>query len=133
MFVANTTILGLRIFSWRYYFRLWVFASTDENFYCWHWIALPKLLQGKWCQDLQKPCSIILHFVLTNHMYVYCRLGHCCILSDMIRRIWSYICYILFICNGSTSFQNYSSQYTVKITGDVNKKIICSYGTQHLP
>ena len=74
MFVANTTILEL--FSWRYYFRLWVFASTDENFYCWHWIALPKLLQGKWCQDLQKPCSIILHFVLTNHMYVYCRLGH---------------------------------------------------------
>ena len=76
MFVANTTTLEFRIFSWRYYFRLWVFASTDENFYCWHWIALPKLLQGKWCQDLQKPCSIILHFVLTNHMYVYCRLGH---------------------------------------------------------
>ena len=34
MYVANTAILELPIFSTRYHFRLWIFASTGENFYC---------------------------------------------------------------------------------------------------
>ena len=33
MYVANTGILKHRIFSERYHFKLWVFASTDEYFY----------------------------------------------------------------------------------------------------
>ena len=33
MYVANTAILTTRIFSRRYHFRLWVFASTGEYFY----------------------------------------------------------------------------------------------------
>ena len=37
MYAANIAILELRFFSERYYFRLWVFASTGEYFYCWHW------------------------------------------------------------------------------------------------
>ena len=52
MYVANSAILELWIFSGRYHFRLWVFASTGENFYCWHWRVLPKLSQDDWCQDL---------------------------------------------------------------------------------
>ena len=60
MYVANSTILELPTSTGRYHFRLRVFASTGEYFYCWHWRVLPKVLQGKWCQDLQKPCSIIL-------------------------------------------------------------------------
>ena len=63
-------ILKFQIFSWIYHFRLWVFALTGEYFCCWHWRVLPKLLTGKWCQDLEKPCSIILRFVLTNHIYI---------------------------------------------------------------
>ena len=51
-YVANTAILELRIFSGRYHFRLRVFALTSEYFYWWHWRVLPKVLQGKWCQDL---------------------------------------------------------------------------------
>ena len=31
----------------RYHFRLWVFASSNEYFYCWHWRVLHKVLQGK--------------------------------------------------------------------------------------
>ena len=46
MYVVNTAILKLRIFSGRYYFRLWVFASTGEYFYYWQWRLLPKVLQG---------------------------------------------------------------------------------------
>ena len=49
---ANTAIVNLRIFSGRYHFRLWVFASTGVYFYYWHWRVLPKVLQSKWCQDL---------------------------------------------------------------------------------
>ena len=37
MYVANTAILELRFFSERYHFRLWVFGSSSEYFYCWHW------------------------------------------------------------------------------------------------
>ena len=32
MFVANTAILNIRIFSRRYHFRIWAFASTGEYF-----------------------------------------------------------------------------------------------------
>ena len=41
-YVAETAILKLRIFSERYHFRLWVFASTGEYIYYWHWRLLPK-------------------------------------------------------------------------------------------
>ena len=30
----------------RYNFRLWVFASNSECFYCWHWRVLPKVLEA---------------------------------------------------------------------------------------
>ena len=76
MYVANSKIVELWIFSGRHHFSLWIFASTCEYFYCWHWRVLLKVLQGKWCQDLQKPCSIISCFMLTNDMDVYCRLAH---------------------------------------------------------
>ena len=46
MYVANTAILQLRIFSRRYHFKLCVFASTGEYFYYWHRRLLPKVLQG---------------------------------------------------------------------------------------
>ena len=62
MYVANTAILEFQFFSERCHFRLWVFASTGEYFYCWHW-RVP-IMQSTWCQDLQKPCSITLRFVL---------------------------------------------------------------------
>ena len=50
--VANTAIPNIQIFSRRYHYRLWVFASTGEYFYHWHWTVLPKVLQRKWSQDL---------------------------------------------------------------------------------
>ena len=53
MCIANIAILELRIFSGRYHFR---FTSTGEKFYCWRWLVLPKVSQGKWFQDLQRPC-----------------------------------------------------------------------------
>ena len=42
-YVANIAILNLRIFGGRYSFRLWIFASTSEYFYYWHWRVLPKV------------------------------------------------------------------------------------------
>ena len=33
MYVANTAILKIQIFSGRSYFRLWFFATTSEYFY----------------------------------------------------------------------------------------------------
>ena len=74
MQIVKIAILKLRIFSVRYHFRLLAFASTSEYFYCWHREILPKMLRGKWCQVLQKHCSTILRFVLTNHMYIADRL-----------------------------------------------------------
>ena len=56
------------IFSGRDHFRLWAFASTGEYFHYWYWRVLPKVLQGKWCQDLQDSYNHH-RFVLTNHMY----------------------------------------------------------------
>ena len=59
-----------RIFSGRDHFRLWAFASTGEYFHYWYWRVLPKVLQGKWCQDLQD--SYNHHFTLYAHKsYVY--------------------------------------------------------------
>ena len=46
--LANTPILNIQIFSRRYHFRLWVFASTGEYFYCWHWRVLYNVLQSKY-------------------------------------------------------------------------------------
>ena len=37
MYAAKTAILRLRIFSRRYHFRLWAFASTGKYFQYWHW------------------------------------------------------------------------------------------------
>ena len=53
-YLTHTAILNIRIFSRRYpyHFRLWVFASTGEYFYYWHWRVLPNVLQSKWYQDL---------------------------------------------------------------------------------
>ena len=49
MYVANTAILNIRIFSRRYPIttRLWVFASTGEYFYYWQLRVLPNVLQSK--------------------------------------------------------------------------------------
>ena len=47
MYVANTAIV--KLFNGKYHFRLWIFVSTVEYFYYWHWRVLPKVLQGKWC------------------------------------------------------------------------------------
>ena len=69
MYVASREIPKLRNFSGRHRFTLWIFASTSEYFRCWRWRVSPKVLQSQWCQDLQKPCSIILRFALANHMY----------------------------------------------------------------
>ena len=44
MYLANTAVLNIRIFCRRYHFRLWVFASTGEYFYCWHWRVLRSVL-----------------------------------------------------------------------------------------
>ena len=39
--LTRTAILNIQIFSRRYQFRLWVFASTGAYFYYWHWRVLP--------------------------------------------------------------------------------------------
>ena len=78
------------------------------------WRVLPKGLSGKWCQDLQKPCSIILRFVLTNHMYVYCRLAHLkkkCWFSAVYYRIWLEGYQIIFVRSSSLA----KGQQTFKI------------------
>ena len=81
MYVANTAILELRFFSERYHFRLWVFASTGEYF------LLMALKSTHYLRHM------ILHFLLTNHMYVYSRLDH--LKKKML---------ILFTCKGPTNF-----------------------------
>ena len=70
---------NFRIFSRRYHFRLWVFASTGEYFYYWHWQVLPNVLQRKYDADaktfknlmLYGSYGIILCFVLTNNHITY--------------------------------------------------------------
>ena len=47
-YLTRTAILNIRIFSRRYHFRLWVFASTDEYFYYWHWRVLPNVSESKY-------------------------------------------------------------------------------------
>ena len=44
MYLANTAVLNIWTFSRRYHFRLYVFASTGEYFYYWHWQVLPSIL-----------------------------------------------------------------------------------------
>ena len=63
-------VLTNQTLNWKISVQFMGFVLTGEYFYCWHWGALPKVLEGKWCQDLQNPCSIILRFVLTNRMYI---------------------------------------------------------------
>ena len=45
-------------------------------------------------------------------------LSYCCVLSDLIRRISNYMCYILFICKGATNFRKYK---LVSIQSDPKK------------
>ena len=40
--------------------------STDEYFYYWNGRVFFKVLQGKWCQDPQKPCSITLRLLCSQ-------------------------------------------------------------------
>ena len=68
IYLANKAILNIRIFSRRYHFRLWVFASTGEYFYCWHWRVLRDVLQSKYDINTFKN---FLRFDLTNH-HRYC-------------------------------------------------------------
>ena len=71
-YLTRTAILNIRIFSRRYHFRLWVFASTGEYFYYWHWRVLPNVLQSKWMPRPLKTLYIILRlFVLNHHMYIF--------------------------------------------------------------
>ena len=44
IYLGNTPILNIQSFSRRYHFRLWIFASTGEYFYYWHWRVLPNVL-----------------------------------------------------------------------------------------
>ena len=68
IYLANKAILNIRIFSRKYHFRLWVFASTGEYFYCWHWRVLRDVLQSKYDINTFKN---FLRFDLTNH-HRYC-------------------------------------------------------------
>ena len=52
MYLPNTAVLNIGIFSRTYHFRLWVLASTGEYFHYWHWRVLHSVPQIKWCQDL---------------------------------------------------------------------------------
>ena len=51
-YLVNTAVVNVQIFSRRYHYRLWVFASTGEYIYYWHWQVLPSVLQSKWYPDL---------------------------------------------------------------------------------
>ena len=80
--------------------------------------------------------------------YVYCRLARLtgafkitltqyCVLSDLIRRMSNYMCQILFICKGPTSFRKYKPvnmriYVTVKITQKERLLIWNSDITQNL-
>ena len=69
------------------------FAVDTEEY------PLPKVLQDKWCEDFQKPCSIILRFVFTNHMYAFCVLAHW--FSAVYYDIWLERYQIIFISSSS--------------------------------
>ena len=77
IYLANTAILNIRIFSWRFHFRLWVFTSTGEYFYCWHWRVLHDVLQSKYDANTFNNFVYILFYALTSQIIiciVYCRL-----------------------------------------------------------
>ena len=70
MYVANTAILKPRIFSERYHFRLWVFASIGEYIYCWH----PR---GYNVNDSKTFKNLVVSFhALYQKLYVYCKFAH---------------------------------------------------------
>ena len=78
IYLANTAILNIRIFRRRYHFRLWVFTSTGEYFYCWHWRVLHDVLQSKYDANTFKNFVYILFYALTSQIIiyiVYCRLA----------------------------------------------------------
>ena len=54
MNVCNRNIKTLTFQRRRYHFRLWVFASNSECFYCWSWSVLPN-----WCKRLSKTSIMI--------------------------------------------------------------------------
>ena len=65
-YLANTAIPNIQIFR-RYNFRLWVFASTGEYLYCWHWRLLHNVLQSKYdAKTFKNLIYIILRFELTQ-------------------------------------------------------------------
>ena len=65
IYLTNTAILNIWIFNWRYHFRLWVFASTGEYFYYWHWQVLPNVLQSKW---MPRPLKTLSLLICVNHV-----------------------------------------------------------------
>ena len=65
--IANTAILNIWNFSWRYNFRLRDFVSTGGYFYYWHWPVLPNVVQSKWGPRPLKNLYIILCLFLQNH------------------------------------------------------------------
>ena len=74
MYVANTAILNLRIFSGKYHFRLWVFASTGEYFTIDTAEYYPRCYK---VNDVKTSKNLVYHFKLCSHKssYVYCRLA----------------------------------------------------------
>ena len=63
----NTAILNIRIFSRRDHFRLWVFVSTGEYFYYWHWRVLTNVLQSKWMRSQDsRPFLKALYIILCS-------------------------------------------------------------------
>ena len=76
MYVANTAILELRIFSRRYRFRSWVFASTGENFYCLHWrvyyLRCHKVDVAKTFLHFYLFTLLMTHFTLCAHKSYVC-------------------------------------------------------------
>ena len=121
--------------------------------FCFDWwiilrLTLKIITQGvrryKWCQDIQKPCSIIFCLVrTTNHTYIAedwlsfnWDLWKSCWFSAVYYWIWSEGYQV--ICVRSSLFAKRQQTFEikpvnikqVKITQDVNKKNICWYGTQ---
>ena len=128
-YLANTAVLTIRIFSRRYHsdyrflLRLVNTFTIDIGEY---YPACYKVNDAKTFKNLRYI------FMLVNH-HVYYRLARltgafriiaidfqCCISSDIIRRISNYMCWILFICKGPTSFIESINQ-----SGSPSKKNIC--------
>ena len=73
-YLANTAILNILFCSRRYHFRLWVFASTGEYFYCWHWRVLHNVLQSKYDAKTFKNIVYMLFYALNSQIIIckYC-------------------------------------------------------------